>query len=419
MRALIKLSLMLVLLCALALSALAVLALDNVPLVTEQAALSHADIARAKAILEQNDPRRLRPGAQRVIEVGAQDLNLAVNYLLQRAAGGHARLALSADRLDLSLTLRVPHLPVRSYLNLEGSIRSHAGHPEVGDLQVGRLTLPGPVVAWVGRRLLAAGLGEARLASATQVVEHLQLAPDRLRLGYRWDPALIAQARDTLLTSTDREALSFYHDRLAELQAQGVGRSGPLVDLLQPLFSMALARSSERDPVEENVALLTVLGTWAGGQDVSRLVPAGSARPRPFRLKIAGRMDFAQHFLGSAALAARGDSALSDAVGLFKEISDTDRGSGFSFTDIAADRAGTRFGELATRSPQDARRVQQRLAAGIAESDIMPPAGDLPEHMGSETFRQRFEHVGSPVYRQLMAEIEQRIDACGLYRDLE
>ena len=248
-------------------------------------------------------------------------------------------------------------------------------------------------------------------------MEYLQLAPDRLRLGYRWDPSLIAQARDTLLTSGDREALRFYLDSLVDLQAQGVGRSGSLVDLLQPLFSMALARSPERDPVEENVALLTVLGTWASGQDVSRLVPDGARRPRAFRLKIDGRLDFAQHFLASAALAARGDSTLSDAVGLFKEISDTDHGSGFSFTDIAADRAGTRFGELATRSPQDARRVQQRLAAGIAEADIMPPADDLPEHMRSETFRQRFEHVGSPAYRQLMAEIEQRIDACGLYRD--
>ena len=56
-------------------------------------------------------------------------------------------------------------------------------------------------------------------------------------------------------------------------------------------------------------------------------------RPAQSVDKFAGRKDFAQHFLASAALAARGDSTLSNAVGLFKEISDTDRGSGFSFTD--------------------------------------------------------------------------------------
>jgi hypothetical protein len=210
--------------------------------------------------------------------------------------------------------------------------------------------------------------------------------------------------------------LRVYLDLIVDLQSRGVGNSGPLTELLQPMFAKAMVRSGQGDAVTENAALLTVLGTWASGQDTGRLVP-GAQRPGRFRLKIEGRKDFAQHFLTSAALAARGDSTLSDAVGLFKEISDTDGGSGFSFTDIAADRAGSRFGELATGSEQDARRVQQRLAAGIAETDIMPLARDLPEHLRGDAFRQRFGHVGSPAYRQAMDEIERRISACSLYRD--
>jgi hypothetical protein len=241
--------------------------------------------------------------------------------------------------------------------------------------------------------------------------------PERLRLTYQWDPALLDKARDTLMSGSDLEALRVYHDRLIDLQAGGVGTKGPLLDLLQPMFATALERSRGRDPIEENTALLTVLGTWAGRQDIGRLVPGSTRRPRAFRLKIQRRTDFGQHFLTSAALAARGDSTLSDAVGLFKEISDTDHGSGFSFTDIAADRAGTRFGELATRSQNDARRLQQRMAAGVVEGDIMPPARDLPENMRSDAFKQRFGYVGSPAYRQLMDEIERRVNSCSLYQN--
>ena len=181
------------------------------------------------------------------------------------------------------------------------------------------------------------------------------------------------------------------------------------------MFAAALERSKNREPVEENTALLTVLGTWAGRQNIARLVPDRPHRPRPFRLKIERRKDFAQHFLTSAALAARGDSSLSDAVGLFKEIRDTDSGSGFSFTDIAADRAGSRFGEFATRSREAAHSVQQRLAAGLRETDIMPPARDLPEHMRADAFKQRFAYVGSPQYQALIDEIDRRIDNCALY----
>lgn len=417
MRALVKLFVLLLLLSPVAFLAAAWFSLSDQPLVTGQVELSHQDIARAKAILREHDPRRAPAGARRILEINAQDLNLAANYLLQKTAQGHARLGLSPRRLDVRMTLLIPQLPRRNYLNVEAAIEVRANHPEFTALRLGRLEIPGALGGWLARQLLAANLGQARLDSAANLIETLEVFPEHLRLTYRWNPALIAHARDTLLTDNDREALRVYYQGLLDLQAKGIGRGGRLVELLPPLFAIAVERSRKYDPVTENVALLTVLGAWASRQDITTLLPESTRRPQAFRLKLNGRRDFAQHFLTSAALTARGDSSLSNAVGLFKEISDTDQGSGFSFADIAADRAGTRFGALAVRSAADARRVQQRLAAGIDDADIMPPAKDLPEQMHADEFRQRFSHVGSPAYQQLMAEIEQRIDACALYRD--
>ena len=96
-------------------------------------------------------------------------------------------------------------------------------------------------------------------------------------------------------------------------------------------------------------------------------------------------------------------------------MKDSQGGSGFSFTDIAADRVGTRFGELAA-SDDRAADLQRRLAAGLGEADLMPPARDLPEHMNAAEFERRFGGVDSPAYLDMMAVIEARIDRLPLYR---
>jgi hypothetical protein len=417
MRALIKLFSLLILLSVLAVLAIAWFALSDAPLVAKPAQLSHQDIARARNILKQNDPRNIPPGNHHVIEISAKDLNLAADYLLQQLARGSAKLAITTDHLLVQASFHIPRVPWRNVVNVVGTIQTRDGHPQITALRLGALTVPDRLANLAARQVFDYLYARARLDDNSDPIRQLQLLPERLRLTYQWDPALLDKARDTLMSGSDLEALRLYHDRLIDLQARGVGTKGPLLDLLQPMFATALERSSDRDPIEENTALLTVLGTWAGGQNINRLVPGSTRRPRAFRLKIQRRTDFGQHFLTSAALAARGDSALSDAVGLFKEISDTDHGSGFSFTDIAADRAGTRFGEFATRSHDDARRLQQRMAAGVVEGDIMPPARDLPENMRSDEFKQRFGYVGSPAYRQLMDEIEQRVNSCSLYRN--
>lgn len=417
MRVLFKLIFLLILLSPLAAAALAWFALADRPLVTDSITLSHQDIARAKAILKANDPRHLPPGSRRTIELGASDLNLAGSYLIKQMFDGSSRIALHDNRLNLKVSAVVPMLPMRNIINLDTTIRADQGHATITEFTVGQVPVPGPMATLIARYLISRFYVREQIDTAAKLVRDLRLYPDRLQLTYQWNPALIEQARDTLLTGGDRDALKFYHDQLTGLQAQNVGRRGSLVDLLAAMFSAALQRSKAGDPVIENTALLTVLGAWASHQDLSRLVPGTLSRPGRFRLKLQRRGDFAQHFLTSAALAARSDGALSDAVGLFKEIADTDQGSGFSFTDIAADRAGTRFGELATRSPESAHAVQRRLAAGLVETDLMPPARDLPEHMDAATFKQRFGYVGSPAYHAMMQEIEQRIDACSLYNN--
>jgi len=106
---------------------------------------------------------------------------------------------------------------------------------------------------------------------------------------------------------------------------------------------------------------------------------------------------------------------LADAVGPYKEIEDSRGGSGFSFNDIATNRAGTRFGEYAA-NPALAQKLQRQLSMGIGEKDIMPATDDLPESLPEKEFLKRFGGIGAPPYKKMMADIERRIAALPLYR---
>jgi hypothetical protein len=182
---------------------------------------------------------------------------------------------------------------------------------------------------------------------------------------------------------------------------------------LQPLFALARQRSAGGDgalAAAENRAALMTLTLYANGRGIADVLPAARdwPRPRALHLTLAGRDDFPLHLLISAALAVEGSSALSRAVGIYKEIADSRGGSGFSFNDIAADRAGTRLGELAVRSPQ---RLQDMLARGVQETDFMPTWADLPEFLAEPDFKRRYGGVGGAPYLAMVAEIDRRIAA--------
>lgn len=417
MRFILRLTLLLVILPATALLAAAWVCLSDTPLVAQQTRLSHQDIARAKAILKHNDPRRLPAGSRHSVDLDEKDLNLAANYLLQKYIRGHLHIRLLPDLMAISASIELSKLPLRRFLNLRFSLQPGAEGLRIAQLTIGDLQVPDPLAQW----LLSLGLRRAhdsrQFRLASDIIKDLQLRQQRVRITYEWHPELLAAVRSEVLAPALQSALAAYQQQLLALREQGLLHRGSLTSVLTPLFQLALARSQAADgePVLENQALLLLLGSWASGQGMGQLLPTQQRLP-PFRLTLQRRRDFAQHFLVSAALAAAGDSNLSHAVGLFKELSDSQGGSGFSFTDIAADRAGTRFGGLAVASDARALWLQQQIARGIDETDIIPDLHDLPEYLTVGEFERRFKGPDDPAYRALLQAIDRRIDACLIYR---
>lgn len=189
--------------------------------------------------------------------------------------------------------------------------------------------------------------------------------------------------------------------------------------LLQAAFAPAPSEGLT-SPADQNRAAILALGIAIGHERLARyagLDPDGESVRLAVRLRdgttLRGRKDWPRHFWVSATLAVVENEFLSDAGGLMKEELDAlTHGTGFSFADLAADRAGNRFAHAATDSDAAARTMQARLARGVSVDDLFPPAADLPENLTVEQFRRDFGGVGSLRYRQKVAEIEERLDRC-------
>jgi hypothetical protein len=211
--------------------------------------------------------------------------------------------------------------------------------------------------------------------------------------------------------------------RLQRLVAAGPGlpsgeaRFGAL---LQTAFASPPADTALENPVQQNRAAILALGIAVGHERLARLVgldrdaewvrQATELRPGT---TLREREDWSRHFCLSAALAVLEHPLVSDAAGLMKEQLDAlTRGSGFSFGDLAADRAGVRFAAAATHSEADAKAMQARLQSGFAVDDFFPQTADLPENLTTEQFRAIYGGVGSQRYRQKVSEIETRLDRC-------
>ena len=142
-----------------------------------------------------------------------------------------------------------------------------------------------------------------------------------------------------------------------------------------------------------------------------------TARQALRRVTVRERSDWTKHFCVSAAIAVLSDEVVSDAAGLLKEELDSDTGgSGFSFADLLADRAGTTFAARATRDNVSARIMQERLSRGFRVDEFFPQAADLPEGIPDAELQSHYGGVGGQAYNRLIDEIEQRIAACAAYR---
>jgi hypothetical protein len=404
-------------------------AVEKTPRVEVGEPVGVEDVARLKLLAQHNDPRDLRAGERRKVEVTGRDINLAIDYLLSRlpfATSLRAQSTLHEGRAELAATLPLENLPITGFINLTARLVPADQGVRIESINVGRW----PVPQWAWQSLLDRlqprldgldGYREFRdlLAAASAVT----ITDDRLAMTLTWQGDLAQRieerGRALVLPAAERDRVVDHLNALAAA-LEGRGGTASLATILAPAFAHAAVRSEiGGDAAVENRAALLALALYvaADADDRRSLLgdeAAGRVQALPkVRLLLSQRRDLAQHFLVSAAVSVASNSAFADVIGVFKEVQDSQGGSGFSFADLAADRAGIRFAEAAIADP---RGWQQRAIAVNSEQAFMPAVDALPEGMQEPAFVARFESRDSEAYAQVSDEIDARLARCAMYQ---
>lgn len=391
--------------------------IEKTPVIAADVALNPPQIARARALLAEHNPNRLRDGDVRALELSVAEVSLVLNYLLDQLGGGASDVKLTERGLSARLTRTLPATPLGRYLNLEVVLDETPTLPAIDVLRCGRLRIPGLLANPIFNAAVDLAKAAAGLPASGSVLKHVSFADSGVTLQYQWDTQIASAVRKQLIPPEDEARLREFHLKLVAVVREHK-RAMTLSELAAPLFALGVTRAAGGDPVADNRAALMVLSSYVTGQSLSALLPSAADWPAPARytVRMHRRHDLAKHFLNSAALTATGGRTISKSLGLSKEIADSRGGSGFSFIDLLADEAGSRFGQRATESRVVAREIQQRAANAQQDIDWMPTPDGLQEQMSEAEFTQRFGGLAGAGYQQALAEIKRRIDAIALYR---
>lgn len=392
------------------------LSVEPEPLVAREVRLSPGQVRQVRDLAALHDPRKLKNGQLGRVVMRQADLLMVMNYLAGVFGRGGAEIQLGAGVAQVRATLTLPPNPIGRYVNVEATLHEGNGLPRLDPFRIGRVPVPPTVTRFLLTAALDAWYRSTGSVRTSEVIQAVSFSPDRMTLSYRWDDEVVTAVRDVWLPAAQRERFEIYNAELAALTRAAPARM-PLSELLHGLFGLARERSVGGDWVPENQAVTAVLSLYVTRGGVTALVPEARGWSRPARrtITLAGRRDLAQHFLVSAALAAHGGDVLAYALGELKELDDASGGSGFSFRDLGADKAGTALG-LALVQPESAERVQQRLARVLDERDFMPTVSDLEENMQVKQFAERYGSVDDARYREVVMRIDDRIAALPLYR---
>ena len=417
MKLIVKLMVLSVFLLLPVLMGVLMLVVEDEPILQGRADMTPERIARGKRVFELNDPRRLKTGSIAKVSLDQEDLDLAINYFANQYVGSVARLNIDKGRAVIESTLKLPSNPLGRYLNLKLELNQTDKLPQIDRMMLGKLWVPGMLADILIKNRLAVIQPLIDWQTLNDMIRNVKFERRWMTVTYRWQNNLPAKISGVFLSAQDQNRIEIYQRRLSGLTHGGESNLS-LTELMQSLFQLAKDRSNNGEAIAENRAVILVLTFYANQMDLNKIIPQSKTWPRSTlrTVTLNDRDDFPKHYLVSAMLAAYAGTPLADAVGLFKEIEDSRGGSGFSFNDIAADRAGTRMGELAISNEQRAKKIQMLMAAA-KESDIMPVTTDLPEFMPEVEFKRRFGGTQGEPYRQMMEEIESRVSALPINRN--
>jgi hypothetical protein len=399
-------------------------ALSTAPLSFQTGGMGMAAKRQLAQRIRDNRPAQGQP---RHLHLTDGEINAIVNSALGR--GGAARQAsvhFEPSMFAAQASLAAPRRWGQGrFLNVQlaGQLSIDEGRLHLGmqEFQLGSLSAPAILLRMLSSSVYATPMDDPQIRRNIEAIVTLNTEPGAINVVFE-SGALGRQVVPALVQLLwERPDVAFetglYLRQLIALNERLPADADRFGLLLQEAFTMATERSTVLDPLLENRAAIFALAILLGHPDLEPFVGEldtdlrAQARRMVGTVALRGRRDWTRHFWVSAALVLLSNEATSDRIGLLKEQLDSqDGGSGFSFADMLANSAGTRFALAAIRDQSSARAMQARLARGFDLDAFFPPADGLPENIPAAEFQKRYGGVGGPRYQALVDEINRRLD---------
>jgi len=376
-----------------------------------------------------------------------QTINLQVTQteLYGLSAFGHRAIpqltsdvTLFKDNALVNFSLELPFPEIIKYLNVEVMLVSSQQGLDFDTAYIGDIALPGNAIIKLAEWLTNSYVKEEFGTSLLQLVKSVDITAKQISVNMtlpeNFDNKNLSKKdglfalRDQLALFGDVEDIRFYHQSLVDYieQSPVVGLS--LAEYLGFTFGLVKQRKLAgiiQSLTEENRAALTALVIYFGTDqfellvgDIANLSSQQKQKRNMLRasVKLRNRVDIQKHFIYSAALQLFGSSSTSNAIGELKEFLDSNSGgSGFSFADLMADRAGTRLAMLATDNDESALVVLKNLADITDEALVLPALVGLPEGITQQSFEKYYRDINSLVYTSMIQKIDERLREIPVY----
>ncbi|MBV7256287.1 hypothetical protein KCG44_05750 [Pacificimonas sp. WHA3] len=387
--------------------------LSSAPLVAPTDVPRAADVGAARALAVKmywamRQDRRVSVGVTR------DEISGAARLLGHGAPGLRVDAGIRGERLNADASYR---LASRTWLNISTSTGAAPADGAARiNARIGNIPLT-PFLSQMAANLILHGIWreDTPAPRLETMIQGMRILPHAV-VGKLDVPLELTRAVRGLAGARDPQVLTAARETLAELSAFdiGLGKPVPLATVYARAFS-GPARNVDIASGRSIGVAAAIVGTPVMRLADSNMIRTGGDRMSPLPARLAGRRDLAMHFSLSAALAS-GNSKLGEALGEWKELDDSlPGGSGFSFVDLAADRAGTRLGEALADPARTARA--QGLLARAKPGDLFPMAAlGLTEGISDAEFESRFGKLDSGQYKNAVARIDAELDRLPLYR---
>lgn len=405
---------------------LAALVLQGAPAVPPMAPPDSAAAVTARTVVRRLLDARHDEAAEPVFAVSSAELPALLAVAGKLLPG--LRLDGGFDPGRLRLDAALP-LPGGLWLNGRVAVEPSGEGLRLSGLRLGALPLPAGATLGAALRLADAVSGGAGLRDLEAALRDVTIS----ETGVAARLAMPLAERDGIsrrlqgfvrrvAVPVDVPAIdAVLADMEAAQKARRLPAEGSTLAYLRFTIEAASRGAARRPAAEAAGHALVALAIACGARGLQTLTgteaetPAWTQAWYCGRTTLGGRGDLRQHFTLSAGLEAAAALRAAAPLGELKELFDSrPEGSGFSFDDLAANRAGIAFASRLMASPPEAWPVL--LAALDGEAAVLPPLDGLPSGLSAEEFEAQFGDVKSAAFAAVIAEIDRRIAALAWHR---